>query len=101
MAYRQQFQPKDPAETISLPFDFTADLGGETIQGTPGRTALVDAGVDGNPSAILGGNPVVSGGVVYVSVLGGVPGVDYVVRCVATTSGGRVLVLAGLLPVRT
>lgn len=101
MGVRGTFQSKDPAEKISLPFDFTADLGTETITGSPSVDFTLDAGDEGtDPTLATNGSPVVDGGVVYVPVQNGVHQVDYVVGCTVTTSGGRVLRLAGLLPVR-
>ena len=42
----------------------------------------------------------VDGGIAYAPVKGGVHMADYVITCTFTLSDGRVLVLAGLLPVR-
>jgi hypothetical protein len=101
MAVRVAFQSKDPAEAISLPFDFTADLGTETIASVAPTSVTVDVGTDAAVASVPNGTPVVVGGLVYVPVKAGVHLVDYVVRCAATTNTGRVLVMAGLLPVRT
>lgn len=96
---RGTFQPKDTAERISLPFDFTLDLGSETIV-TATAAFAVDAGTDATPGNMANGSTVITGAIVSVPVKDGVAQVDYVVTCTATTSGSRVLVLAGLLPVR-
>jgi len=101
--FRQTFQSKDPAEKISLPFDFTSDLGGESIAaGSPAVTFTLDAGSEGaDPTLAANGTPVIAAGVVYVPVQQGVAQCDYIVKCQVDTSGGRRLVLAGLLPVRS
>jgi hypothetical protein len=96
----QTLTVKDPAEQIVVTFDYTLALDvGETIQGTPTVSASATAGSDLSPSAILSGSPQVSGAKVLHTVIGGVDGSTYKLRCLATmTPSGRKLVLAGLLP---
>lgn len=99
----QTLTPKDPAEQIAVTFDFSAGIiGGETIIGTPTVTASATGGSDTSPSAILSGSPLVSGSLVMQTIVGGVDGSTYKLRCLINlTPSGRKLVLAGLLPVVT
>jgi hypothetical protein len=99
----QMLSAKDPAEQIAVTFDFSAGIiGGETITGTPSVTASATGGSDTSPSAILSGAPLVSGSLVMQTVVGGLDGSTYKLRCLITlTPSNRKLVLAGLLPVVT
>lgn len=96
------FAIKDPAETQALAFNFAPDLGSETL--TPASmTSGIEllAGTDPTPANVLNGAPVISGALVLQSVHGGVANADYRVWAKVNTSGGRTLVVAGILPVRT
>lgn len=98
----EQLGVKDPEETVILTFDFIKALdSAETIQSAV-TTALVHSGTDPSPGAIISGAASFSNqdGKVMQAVTGGVVGVTYAVRCKATTSSGKVLVLAALLPVK-
>lgn len=94
-------RPKDPAETRTERFDFTLDLGGETISTFDAVTATVVRGADPTPAALLNGAATQTGAYVYQSVIGGVADADYKLRSRVTTNTGRKLVLVGILPVRT
>jgi hypothetical protein len=94
------FDEKDPEEVVTLTFDFTDELGAETIEPGPAVTIAVRKGADPDVAQVVNGAPQVSGATVLQSVKAGVAGVDYAVRCKVTTSGGRVLVLGRVLPVR-
>jgi len=97
----QVFPFKDPNETQSLAFDFAPDLGSETLAaGTMTSGVDLIAGTDATPTNVLNGAPVISGALVLQSVKAGVAGADYRVWAKCNTSGGRVLVVAGILPVR-
>jgi hypothetical protein len=90
---------KDPEEIVDPSFDFTKDLGAEQIQaGTPVVTIAVVSGVDAGAAAMLQGAPTIVGNIVFQRLRDGLDKVDYKLRCKVTTSGGRKLVLA--LPVR-
>lgn len=99
----QKLSNKDPAEQIAVTFEFAAGLiAGESITGTPTVTASATGGSDTSPAAILSGSPLVSGSQVMQTIIGGVDGSTYKLRCLVTlTPSGRKLVLAGLLPVFT
>jgi hypothetical protein len=94
------FDPKDPEEVVTLTFDFADELGAETINPGPAVAVAVKKGADPDVAQVANGAPQVSGATVLQSVKAGVAGVDYAVRCKATTSGGRVLVIARVLPIR-
>ena len=99
----KQFSAKDPDEIRPLTFDFVDGLtGAEVITGTPIMEVVVVAGVDPSPQNILLGNPTLGNPAteVYQRVQSGLIGVDYAIRCEATTSLGNILVVAGMLPVR-
>lgn len=90
---------KDPEEVVVLSFDFAAELGTESLA-SPVFAASVHRGTDPDVAQLPNGAPVVQGSKVLQSVKAGKDGVDYYVRMKAQTSGGRTLVLAGILPVR-
>jgi hypothetical protein len=92
---------KDPTEEVFATFDFSAELGIETINGTPVVTATRDGGAaDANPSAIIDGTATAANGIVSQLVVGGVDRCDYKLLCTVTTSASRVLTATSILPVR-
>jgi hypothetical protein len=92
--------PKDAAEVIVLRFDYAADIEpGETISGAA-VTCAAALGTDGNAAAMLDGAAAIAAQDVQQRVAAGITGNTYRLRCAATLSSGRVLVLAGLLPIR-
>ena len=99
---RPTWPAKDPAEVLVAAFDYSDDLdAGETIASAL-LSASVQLGLDADPAALLSGLPTISAGVVLQPFHGGVDGVIYTLRCVATLDpSGRVLALAANLPVRT
>lgn len=91
---------KDPEERFWLTFDFSAALdAGETIASNTVAIS-VRSGSDATPTAVLDGAPSLSGASILQRVKDGVDGASYLLRCAATTSADRVLVLGGVLPVR-
>jgi len=89
---------KDVRENIPIEFDFTSDLGAETITAIA-MTVVPMVGADVAPSGLLNGSPTSASGIVTQWVHAGVSGVIYHVICQVTTSGGRILVLTASLPV--
>lgn len=99
--FRRSLPQKDPLETIIVTFDYTLDLAeAETISAPAVIVADVLAGIDDTPSAILLGASQVSSPFATQSVIGGIVGVTYRLKCSVDTSNGQELVLAGKLPVR-
>jgi len=93
------FDPKHPEAEDSFKFDYTDELAaGETISTAEIEVTVIN-GTDANPSAMLGGSPTVASPFVYVKLIGGVDGVIYCVKCVATTSTGLKKTLEGDLKV--
>lgn len=91
--------PKDPAEIITLTFDFTALAA--AVQ-SPVITAEVASGVaDATPGAILSGSAQVNGTQVLQQVVGGLNGTSYRLRCQVDTPDGKRWVLSAVLPVKT
>lgn len=93
------YSSKRPGETVTLAFDFTAELGGATIN-TKACAASVLTGADAAASSMISGTAQESAGVVLQLVQGGVHGVDYIVEATAVLSDGRTLKLPAVLPVR-
>jgi hypothetical protein len=98
--------PIEPSETLSVYFDYSNVLAtGETIT-SAAMTCTVESGTDATPSARLISSPTVvtspkSGtatAAVKQSVGTCVNGVVYMLRCLATTSGGQVLSAWSRLP---
>lgn len=90
-----QFSPKDPAETVPIVFDFsalTAAVNSATI------TIVVRSGLDVIPNALKSGSVVISGAMVKQMITGGLSGVSYSIRCLASTPDGDFLE-SGLLRV--
>jgi hypothetical protein len=94
-----RFPVKDPAEVVVLSFDFSAELGAETISGSPTIAIATYAGIDATPGTVLYGSPAITGQAVIQTVRQGLDGVDYKIKTQINTSGGRTLVLSGVLPV--
>jgi hypothetical protein len=94
------FPFKDPSEVQTLAFDFSPDLGTETLAAPLTVGVELLAGTDASPNDIINGSPVIVGSTVVQSVTGGVSNCDYRIWSKAQTSGGRTLVVAGVLPVR-
>lgn len=98
---KTEFWPKkDPAEKVWATFAYGAALEpGETIASADLAVTLKQ-GTDALPSAILDGAALLlAGGRVMQRIQGGADGASYLVRCAATTSTGRILLLAGVVPV--
>jgi hypothetical protein len=96
---RQDFQSKTPDETKLLTFDYSSDLGaGETISSTA-VSCVVWSGTDASPSSMISGSATTSGALVTQLFAGGLAGMIYLVRVLATTSLGQVLPKAGYLAV--
>ncbi len=94
------FSPKDPAEVLTLGFDFGALLASGVTLSAPVVTISVRGGVDASPGAVLSGGASLNGSTVLQRVAGGVAGVTYLLRAQADASDGSRYVLVGLLPVR-
>lgn len=98
---RTLWPSKDPAERLVASFDYRDALdAGETIANAL-VTATLLAGSDADPSAVLDGLPTITDGLVLQPIHGGLDRASYTLRCQATLSSARVLVLAATLPVRT
>lgn len=93
------FPKKDPGEKFYISFDFTAELdAGETIVSVA-ITNEVIGGVDATPAAMLSGSATIQAGAVLQIIMGGKASCTYAPKCMATTSSGRILARAALLPV--
>lgn len=93
------FSPKDPAEVVTLAFDFSPLIGKATITACS-VGAMVYRGLDAAPAATLAASADALGSVVLQRVQGGVAGVTYRLKAQIDASDGNRYVLAGLLPVR-
>lgn len=91
--------PLELGETDVLTFDYTDSLEtGETISSATVTISVVQ-GEDATPNAMKVGGAQASTPYALQKVSGGVRNTTYLCYCAATTSNGRVLVNAGLLPV--
>jgi hypothetical protein len=99
MTARQDFPSKTPDATALLVFDYSSDLtSGETISSTV-VSCSVWSGTDPTPASLISGSATTSGALVKQLFTGGLAGVIYFVRVLATTSLGQVLPKAGYLAV--
>lgn len=89
--------PKDPAESVVVQFDFATELA--AIGSAVTTIAVHSGGTDPGVATMLDGAPQISGASVLQRVRGGLHGLSYTLRCVAT-SGATVLVRAGVMAVR-
>ena len=101
----QQFNVKDPLESVLLTFNLGPDLAtGETLVGTPSINVSVVQGTDASPSGILAGLAGFDSTLsqVIVPVAYGISGTFYEVTVTCTTSNAqKTLTLSGVLPVRS
>lgn len=88
---------KDPAESVVLEFDFSSEM--SAIGSAVVSVAVHGSGTDAAVATIPDGAPQISGTSVLQRISNGVAGVDYKLRCQAT-SGSDVLVRADVMPVR-
>lgn len=90
-----RWQDKDPADTVTVEFDFSADAASVSA---PTITVTVLSGTDESPAAILSGAPTIDGAKVRQRIVGGTDGVEYGLQCVAS-AGGDPLTIEAILPV--
>lgn len=91
---------KDPGETLLVEFDFSAELAaGETIE-TAVISCVLLKGYDVNPSGILADAAQLTTPKVFQLISGGVDGSYYKISCTASTSGGEIIILKAVVPVR-
>lgn len=93
----QTLSPKDPAEQITVTFNFSELL---SAVNTVSMQTKVIFGVDATPAAILAGSPETDGNIVRHAIIGGIEGVTYSIRCQATGPEG-LFVLAARLTITT
>lgn len=82
---------KQPAEKITVGFDFTADLGAASI-------STVDS-ITSTPSGLTIGTPAEADGIVSVLIEGGTDGTAYSLEATVTADDGQVLQLPGTVQV--
>lgn len=93
------FTYKITEENELFSFDYSPVLlPAETITSATCTVIVVDS-QDANPTAILSGNPVVSGSIVSQRVYQGVPEVTYRLQMLAVTSYGNTYACIGDIPV--
>lgn len=92
-----RWQDKDPADVITVEFDFSSDAAAVT---SPTVAVAVVVGTDPTPNAMLVGSPSIVGAVVYQRVQGGIAGNVYSFQCGAN-NGADYYTIEALLPVRT
>ncbi len=95
-----EWAAKHPAERFPLAWDFAAALDESEAIADAIVTVSVRNGVDATPGAMLYGALLIEAKTVFRWCTGGVSGVNYLWRCDATTTTGKILTLAAVLPVR-
>jgi phage gp36-like protein len=92
-----RWEDKDPGDRILVEFDFAKDAASVS---SPDVIITVQTGEDASPAAMLDGAPQVVGAKVLQWLIGGKDGVDYALQCTANGTGGAVLTIEAVLPVR-
>lgn len=91
---------KDPAEKVTVTFDFTPVLAvGETISSVSSVVCTAWIGVDGAASSMLIGSPAIQGLMVLQLVQGGLTGNYYKIKATINTSLGQIIACTATLPV--
>jgi hypothetical protein len=94
----QATQHLDVEEVDLIPFEFGKSLlAGESIA-SAALSCTLHAGVDSSPALLLQGPPQIAGTQVLQMVAGRITDATYHLRCVATLSSGRKVVVACYLP---
>jgi len=88
---RSIFGPKRVSEEIGAPFDFSNSVLAGDVLSLPQVTVKVWSGVDANPQALWQGSTVVSGNIVYVTLVDGIAGVIYQIEVTVTASVSGIL----------
>jgi len=88
---------KDPAESVVMEFDFSSEMA--AISSASVAVSIYGSGTDPAVATVLDGALQISGTSVFQRVHNGVHGVDYALRCLAT-SGSDILLRADVMPVR-
>lgn len=88
---------KDPAEIITVEFDFTALAA--SVTGPTVSIAAAYGQDDPSATAMISGSPSVTGAEVRQRIIGGQHGTTYTLRCVADAPDGSRYVLTASLPV--
>ena len=91
---------KDPAEIVTITFDFANEIGAIAINSVAVSIAVI-SGADAAVGTMLNGAAQISGATVLQSVTLGVNTTDYALRCLATLADGQKILRAATLPVRT
>jgi hypothetical protein len=91
------FPAKAASESLLLQFNFLSRLAPAETINSVAVSAAVWSGNDSSPSGIISGAASISGTTVTQLVVGGVLGTTYELSCLATTSLGQKLLLAGYL----
>lgn len=92
-----RWEDKDPADSITVEFDFSAEF--TALVGTPTVQVTLIEGTDASPSAILLGGVTVEGAIARQRIQGGVSGALYGLQCTGT-NGTNTATIEALLPVR-
>jgi hypothetical protein len=94
------FSPKDPSEVIVVSFGFFKRLdAGETVTASTFTVEVLE-GIDPDPSALLSGEADLSSlPVVKQKLIGGLLGVTYLIKALATTSSTRKIMGARTLKI--
>lgn len=91
---------KNPVETLEALFGYQDQMTFGTNILSATVQVLVDSGIDPDAQDILDGMPVVEDSYsVRQNIIGGLPGVIYMVTCVALTSNGLELARQGYLAI--
>lgn len=91
-------EPKDPAEVVTIGFDFSA------VTDTPSDPAISIAvrwGGETSPTLAVQGAPVIEGSKVFQRLIGGADLNDYDLKCLAYTPTGDRISVDCTLAVRT
>lgn len=96
-----KFSPKDPAESVTLTFDFynLLDHVNEVLTFAAWSIEVV-AGVDTSPNLLLSGSPTTFNTSSSMLLIGGIAGNSYNIHVLGTTSKNQVFKLTGSIDIK-
>ena len=98
-AGRTTFKTKLPGSIETVQFDFVSVMPENAVIASQSVTISVYSGTDSRPSNMILGHATVDGSIVKQTICGGLDGVVYTIKCIATTSLGNIMNMTAYLAI--